>query len=416
VTPLEYALERFRAFLAEVTRLKEIEFPYQDSKDALERLGGKFEQMLLWLKGFDANSHPDIVNQACAVALSDVAGYLPLLGFVLRSTNVRNAFEVYGPLLRLACQVLEPQTKGAIHLLLSSEWEYSPFVEVYPDLPDFVLIGLPATESSNPLLTPLAGHELGHPLWVRRRLANQIQPRVQQEVITSINRRWIDYQKTFSTVKITPAELTTNLLALQTWEKSMQWAMKQSEESFCDFVGMRIFGRSYLDAFSYLLSPGLPWPCSPHYPDTLRRIDNLVTASQAYGVALDRDYRALFRGQGNPNYTPEDHFQLTVAIDAVQAIMPDLIRSADVAIASAGIAAASEKEVERIYERYLKIVPAEHVKCLADILNAGWKAFENRGRWAESIEDESDKDLTLKDLVLKSIEVFEIEQILEESA
>ena len=37
------------------------------------------------------------VNAYCGEALLGLFSYLPLLGFILRSTNVRNAFEVYGP-------------------------------------------------------------------------------------------------------------------------------------------------------------------------------------------------------------------------------------------------------------------------------------------------------------------------------
>ena len=94
-----------------------------------------------------------------STSLHDLAQYTPILGFILRSTNIRNAFEARGPLVRLAQKLLSKNTK----LIVSSEWQYSPFVHPpIQDLKNFVLIGLPAPESSNPLIIPLAGHELGH--------------------------------------------------------------------------------------------------------------------------------------------------------------------------------------------------------------------------------------------------------------
>jgi hypothetical protein len=118
----------------------------------------------------DVKSHPTVVLQQCGLSLNALFVAMPLAGFLVRSTNVRNAFELYRPLLRLARDLLEPTVtpdQRRTRLVLSSEWEYSPLsYSELPDLPGVVLIGLPAPESSNPLLVPLAGHELGHsPRW-----------------------------------------------------------------------------------------------------------------------------------------------------------------------------------------------------------------------------------------------------------
>ena len=132
-------------------RVAESEFPYQGSEQALDKLKELFEYRLDWLKKIDEKSNPEVIKSECADALTEIFDNLPLLGFVLRSTNVRNAFEVFRPLLRLAGDILEtkvPKDQRQTQLVLSSEWEYSPFV--YPDLPElpgFVLIGLPSPES-----------------------------------------------------------------------------------------------------------------------------------------------------------------------------------------------------------------------------------------------------------------------------
>src|SRR4029079_7231830 len=103
---------------------------------------------LATLNGFDAQSDQTIVKQTCALDLHHLFTYLPLLGFVLRSTNVRNAFEVFRPLLRLAGDIRDPgvpKGKRKTELVLSSEWDYSPFVyREMPKLPGFVMIGIPS--------------------------------------------------------------------------------------------------------------------------------------------------------------------------------------------------------------------------------------------------------------------------------
>src|SRR5439155_22334513 len=142
-----------------------------DSKAALDQLRTLFERKLQRLEAFAPGSDLSIISQECRVTLLALYQYLPLLGFILRSTNVRNAFEAFGPFLRLAGDVLEPgieRSQRKTKLLLSSEWDYSPFTyPTIPDLPKFLFIGLPAPESANPLLIPLAGHELGHAVWSR---------------------------------------------------------------------------------------------------------------------------------------------------------------------------------------------------------------------------------------------------------
>ena len=171
----EHAQKRLRAFCAQISELLGSEFPYPQSKEALRYLHRVFGQKLAFLsqrvaflESVDANTNPedyeqlvDLVKKRCIDAVTSTFDYLPILGFLLRSTNVRNAFEAYWPLRRLARAVLEPgidEKKRATELILSSEWDYSPLVySNIGHLKDFVLIGLPAPESENPLLLPLAG-------------------------------------------------------------------------------------------------------------------------------------------------------------------------------------------------------------------------------------------------------------------
>ena len=63
---LEFALGRLHAFLAEVHRLDECEFPYEHSRSALRRIQELFERKLELLKTFDGKSNPAIVKQQYA--------------------------------------------------------------------------------------------------------------------------------------------------------------------------------------------------------------------------------------------------------------------------------------------------------------------------------------------------------------
>ncbi len=146
---IDYTTNRIKAFLNEIDQLKQSEFPYPHPRDALDLLEERFKHHIDLLQRTPSTAPASVINNQCSVSLYDLHIFTPILGFILRSTNVRNAFEVYDPLLRLAQTILVADTR----LILSSEWEYSPYVyRSMTLLRGFVLIGLPAPESSNPLL------------------------------------------------------------------------------------------------------------------------------------------------------------------------------------------------------------------------------------------------------------------------
>ena len=274
--------------------------------------------------------------------------------------------------LRLASDVLEPtvtdKTKRRTQLVLSSEWNYSPFVfSEVPELPGFVLIGIPSPESSNPLLVPLAGHELGHSVWLKDNsaLLHKWEPLVRAEVIAAIKARWAEFTTTFPSLGITPAQLLTNVNAMEAWYLSEQWALLQAEESFCDFLGLRIFGWAYLEAFAYLLSPGVPGSRSTDYPTMLVRIENLLKAATVYGVAPSPNYKDQFEDSGPIALLDEDTFRLEIADDALTRLVDRLIKEADDVVKASSIANWSDAEQNKIIERLKFVVPCEECKCLA---------------------------------------------------
>src|SRR5271166_239466 len=402
---LEYSKRRLTAFLEEIERLKGSEFPYLHSEHALGLIESYFSRYLAQLKKHGTKSNPATVRAACAAELTGLFEYLPLLGFILRSTNPRNAFEVYGPLLRLAREIVKPTVK----LIISSEWDYSPLTYLgITHLPDYVLIGLPAHESDNPLLLPLAGHELGHSVWVAEDLGTKFGPLIDAKVVADIKMRWTEYSLLFPDV--TDAKvLDTDFFAQLTWSPAAAWAIRQAEETFCDFVGLWIFGESYLHAFAYLLAPKQLWVRSVLYPNLVKRVDNLMTAAADYGVAVPADYKAEFEDL-KTSFDRQQAFLLSLADAASSAVTNQLRTEVKNVLASRLKNNRTEAKVAEIFQDFEVVAPATNAGSIADIMNAGWRAFHDADLWKEVPQIQS-KEATLNELILKSLEVYEYEHL-----
>jgi hypothetical protein len=263
---VDYSRQRYSAVLSEIERLKNCEFPYDQIRDALVTLEQFFLRQQTSLNKIKSSSSVTIAQNACGQSLGHLFNYTPFLGFILRSTNVRNAFEIYSPLLRLAKQLLGPDTK----LLLSSEWDYSPYILTAPDLPEFVLIGVPAFESSNPLVMALSGHELGHNAWSRNLLIRKFGADIDSEVLTALQGKyWAEFQSFQPSAK--KSDLTTNMFVRPAWLPALAYSQRQLEELFCDAMGLRLFGEAFLHSFAYLLSPSVQGERFPYYPSVPRR-------------------------------------------------------------------------------------------------------------------------------------------------
>jgi hypothetical protein len=405
---LDYSQRRLSAFLEEVQRLRGSEFPYPHSEHALSLIEDFFSNYLRQLKKLTPASDPSTIRAACAAELTGLFEYLPLLGFILRSTNPRNAFEVYGPLLRLARDVVHPSVK----LVISSEWDYSPLTYLgITHLPDYVLIGLPAHESGNPLVLPLAGHELGHSIWATRGLSGKYGQKIDEKILAEIKSHWKEYRNLFPDVS-DPSILQSDFFARQTWSPSSDWGVRQAEESFCDFAGMWLFCESYLHAFAYLLSPKQLWSRSVLYPTIKKRIENLISSANAYSVQIPTDYKAEFDDLDEPTGLDKHRTFLLALADAASAsLIVELIGDAETILKSSSASQRSEAKVQEILNDFDAVAPATNAGCLANILNAGWSSFHKSDLWA-GLPQIQPKERTLKELVLKSIEVFEYDQLL----
>jgi hypothetical protein len=132
------ATQKVQAVLAAVRNLAAGDFPHSDTKDVLAAIEALFSQHEQTLAGL--SNAPMAAPIYCQTVLQSLADYLPILGFIHRSKHASNAFEIYGPLQRLARQLLSDDTK----VVVSSEWDFSPFTMIgIEELPSVVLVGLP---------------------------------------------------------------------------------------------------------------------------------------------------------------------------------------------------------------------------------------------------------------------------------
>jgi hypothetical protein len=313
----------------------------------------------------------------------------------------------------MAGDVLEPTVAPdarTTKLLLSSEWDYSPFT--YPnirDLPKFLFIGLPAPESSNPLTLPLAGHELGHSVWEAKAFKAAHTAKAKQGIIAAITGDWKTYIDTFH-LNIAPKDLTTDLAAIESWSLALAWCLRQIEETFCDFLGLRLFGTSYLHAFAYVLSPGTGGR-TVWYPSMPARVANLTVAAHTYGVKTPAGYQALFLQHVSGPLAQVDRYRVGIADKATASLIPDLIKLANDVVSASALEAPSAAEELRVLERFVRVVPAEQCASIVDIVNAGWAAFLDDNFWKDLPTIKPRKNEILKELVLKNLEIFEIEHM-----
>jgi hypothetical protein len=413
VSALEFSKARLLGVLDEIRRLKEGEFPYKHSKEALELLEAHFQKRYDDLVSLPPSKDPQIVSQLCAETLFDIFDNMRLLGFILRSTNVRNAFEVYGPILRLARSIIGVNTK----LLLSSEWDFSPFTYPALDLlPNFVLIGIPASESENPLVLPLAGHELGHTLWAANKSSQLFEASVEDAMLDVLTGRLADLVAIVPGVKLsdTKVDLDQNIFVKKFIAVPVQWALRQVQEYFCDAVGLFLFDQAFLQAHAYLIAPRVAAPRSLHYPTNSARVTALVEGAALFRslkpglYTVPPGYEQQFEDEQEPR-DADLKFRVSLADAAATRLTNAVHQEVATLLDKKGVPTLDLKRLPRIMDDYRSIVPATQTGSLTTILNAAWDVFRDSAFWPE-ITNAGQKLRVLRELILKNIELLEIEQ------
>jgi hypothetical protein len=405
---IDFVKQKLLSVIEQVKQLQLSEFPYEEPKSALSILIDMYKSDLARLAGIDEKTDIQIKQQACVHANTRIARYYKVLGFILRSTNVRNAFEIYDPLLQLCRTIYGKDAK----LIVSSEWDFSPFTypAVTDDLPNLMFIGLPSTEANNSLIIPLAGHEIGHSIWRKKQdrsaaLAN-LDKLLQDSLVRAYVDNWKEFQKIFG-ISNASSDLLTDLFLRHIWTQSYRLSSRQLEEIFCDIIGLRIFGEGFLYSFLYLIAPNIG-DRAPHYPALASRVGVLLEACKIFSVDPPTDFKAYFFDPPK-RISSSEEFVLKMADFSSQAMTADLIESVKVLIEASELPVPSKVERDRIVKQFCALSPASSTKTLGDIVNAGWKVRLEWPLWAKFNFSEKARLDILNDLVFKTMEVMEFE-------
>jgi hypothetical protein len=405
---LRATLARVDAVLAAIDTASGIDFPYKDSLDALNIVAAEFRDIRQTL--IDSTNpaiSPAALSGYCARALDAIFGNLPLVGFLARSANADGAPEFHGPMRRLTAKAIGKDAK----LVISSEWDFSPFTLLYPHsaLSHFVLVGLPMSESGNALVAPLAGHELGHNIWRHHSVLQRVLPLVQEKMRACIAGRWADFKK--ETTLTDPKQLD-DLIGQIFLADPFRRAIAQSEELFCDLIGLRVFGEGYLYAFEYLLAPGVSGDRPTDYPRVQDRVKVLQESAIAWEVHIPPAFSESFQAQDVGS-----HFLQSFADETALALVPDLMKCAAELTTSLSLVEHTDQDMEKLAFRFRALVPATGARHLGWLINAGWRVYfsdvagPGHANSALSKLKVEDRSRVLNELLLKSFEVFEIEEL-----
>ena len=378
------------------------DFPLSAGRSALTKLRdvlSTFDGKLDLAQKQNDQDNLDLVAHNLSVKIYQV---LPILGFVLRSTNVRNAFEMVEPLHRIAKAALQ----GNPQLILSSEWDYVPFA--YPqsldNLKSFIFIGLPASEAASALLMPIAGHELGHAVWRNRGIGAGLQGSLQMKCEEHYSKNMHDFQLHFTDYD--PKDLVRRFKLDEAISESSKYASFQAEELFSDLFAYACFGASYLRAFSYVLAPGEGVIANPKYPLNSTRV-NVIRKVAAEEHVLLPDSRALgFKPDGRRG-DGRDQFVVRMAEAAVADTTDELWKTV-LKISERAPLVRPKPEEAVLHLKNLNVgIPSARAVCVGDIIIAGWQRYDEITESGPTAKEVSEKLSQLNEVLLKTIEVFE---------
>jgi hypothetical protein len=406
-----FCIQKIDSAIELVDRLLDGDHPHDDSKTALEKLKGVYVNDRDLLRSLDESVKTDTILEHCRRANVNLVRLKTFVGFLLRSTNIRNAFEFYFPIRLLATELLGKPAP----VVLGSEWEFSPYT--YPaaldELPDLIFIGIPASECSNPLILPLAGHELGHVVWRRQGVQAEADPNIRSCVLDRYKANWDDFKKLFNPdAGVTSDMLETDLFLLNIWSKSYALARRQLEELFCDAIGVYVFGQSFLHSFRYLLSPNLGKLRTLHYPRIQTRARYMLQYARSLGMGEYEGFIEAF-SDTDPRLGDREKFVVKIADDVVDVLQKDLAALVQKFKGGAQNFSDGAEEQKRALKLIGSLVPPAKITSISAVVNAAWDIRLNLEKWdvLSHLEDRFEQDIAkqklLSDLVLKTFEIYE---------
>jgi hypothetical protein len=417
----DFCVQKLDAVLALIKKLLDSEFPHPDTKAAFQQLELVYKDEVSRLSSINTKASHDTVLGYCLNANVRIAQLTQFLGMLVRSSNLRNAFEMFFPIKVLARELLTPSKSK---LVLTSEWNFSPFTyPISPDeLPEFIFIGLPASESQNPLILPLAGHELGHVVWRRKGVQNKFEPEIKTHLIQLYRNNWDDVRDTFfDGNEISVGKLETDFFLRRIWGQSVELANRQIEELFCDFVGIYVFGEAFLHSFRYLVAPSLGRQRNLTYPSLRKRAECMLFAARHHGIETIQGFIESFQEQ-EPKMSKQMQFILRLSDEATANLYPKLLDLVEKNHGDAHLFSVGAANLERVRTNLQNLIPADHIDSIAVIVNAGWRVRLAIDKWdilageADYKKRRQEKMRVLNEILLKSFEVYEFRKRLSQHA
>jgi len=404
----KYAVARLSHVLRQIESIETSEFSHEGARSALRELRILFEKDGSRILDIGSSGDDGIKERAVVQANYHIYKFLPILGFIQRSSNVGNPFEFYDPLLRLARKLIGDRAR----LIFSSEWGYSPctYPLVFSELPYFVFIGMPSSESGNSLIIPLAGHELGHSVWSHNSLGNKFAQKVTKLTSEHLKTRWQEFCKIFGKSKF--EELQTDMLLVGHLGNVTKIVIDQIEEVFCDFVGLRIFGESYFHSFEYLLAPSLGGARISVYPSIEDRIAYMERCAIEFDILIRSNFAENFC-ERTKSLAREEVFYIEVADSVVASLVDDLVLESKLICDRAKIEIRSRELVDLASRKFGRGMPVEDLRNLSDIINAGWVAFLDDSVWSHSLSSDEDRMNVVNEIIFKSVEIMEYRKLIE---
>lgn len=391
---LASAKRRLASFLDQISELRSSSFPHEDGMEALSLIESHFSNLAAQIDDTEDDMFPGLIDATCVNVTAQVGKAIVILGLILRSTNVRNPFELHHAL----AQIVRSSIGDHARVLVSSEWTYTPFTWPmnFDMLPDFVIIGTPASESSNALVSPLAGHEIGHSAWRHfKSVATTVAKAINPAIDAALERQPEVRKILLEELKLD--ELGSRVLT----DRCAVSAMKQIEEVFCDLFGLYLFGTAYLHAFDYLVAPGAA-VATLEYPSDERRVSILCDAAKEWNIPLERDFASRWRTAAAPAEHPKMY---GIVAQVVEELVPTVRDMLVTEMQKRPVAMPREDVAEMVLQSFARNEPFDGRASVAEIVNAGWRHLLTAGGLAR--KEDRGRLRVLNDLMLKSIEVAE---------
>lgn len=399
-----FALLKVEGVLETISDLLALDYPFRDSVEALSLLRADFlslKQDLL----LATNASVRVRQMQAQLTLRSIQDKLPILGIIQRSSETTGPVEFHGPFLSLVRKFL-PDAR----VVIASDWLFSPYTYIYPDLfenQDFVFVSIPFSESDNGLISPLAGHELGHNVWRKRNLQGHLLEDANSEVHRLAQN---EFQKILKEEIKTTGTTGTQLFEPSSTDKAVLWALSQCEEMFCDFLGLALFRESFLHAFEYLLAP---WDFPrgvPTYPGMKDRISAQIRCAEMWGIKIPDSYAQSFKN-AESNGGSATRMADLVAI----ALIPKIIYLAELEVSNSGlIDRPSDESILAMEMAFENGCPPESVNSLSGLLNAAWNRqirlsseftdYQNAAAYANHSKMIGHNN----ELLLKALEILEV--------